>query len=157
MTMTNPLIIIGAILLLVVKPACLAFQQPPLSCCTSSTDVTSLVSRQTPKYRNSIGSRTTTLARASSSSSSFEDNNDDEEGYEIRRDASVDSRRRRQSTSLRVETTFGAENVPVEQRPSNEYLNLIQQPTFAWASQESGDGGLVLRLAVTYIALFVLV
>ncbi len=153
--MTNPLIIIGVSLLLVVKPACLAFQRTPLSCCKSITDATSLVSRQTPKYRNSIGSRTITLARASSSS--FKDNDDDEEGYEIRSDTSVDSRGPRQSTSPRAETTFGAENVPVEQRPSNEYLNLIQQPTFAWASQESGDGGLVLRLMVTYIAFFVLV
>ena len=141
---TNPLIIIGASLLLVIKPACLAFQQTPLSCCCCKSNAK--VTRQTPKYRpNSIGSRTITLARGASSSS-FEDNDNDEDGYEIRRD-----------TSLRIETTFGAENVPVDQRPSNEYLNLIQQPTFAWASQESGDGGLVLRLAGTYIAFFVLV
>lgn len=156
--MTNRLIIFGAsLLLLLVNPDCSAFQQMPpllLSYSKSCTGATSLfVSRQTPTYRNSIGSRTITRA-----SSFFADNDDDdeeeEEGYEIVRDTSFD---RRQSSSLRVETTFGAENVPVEQRPSNEYLNLIQQPTFAWASQESGDGGLVLRLLVTYIAFFVLV
>ncbi|KAL7514207.1 hypothetical protein ACHAXN_013234 [Cyclotella atomus] len=71
---------------------------------------------------------------------------EDEDGYEI------------QSTgSTRPETTFGAENVPVEQRPSNEYLNLIRQPTFGWASQERGDTGLALRLAVIYAVFFTLV
>lgn len=54
-------------------------------------------------------------------------------------------------------TTFGAENVPVDQRPSNEYLNLIDAPTFGWASQECGDGGLALRLAVMYAAFYFLV
>lgn len=138
-----------------VNPDCLAFQLTPpllLPFSKSCTDAASLlvVSRQP---RNSIGSRT--IIRASSF---FADNDDDDEeeddGYEILRDTSFD---RRQSNALRVETTFGAENVPVEQRPSNEYLNLIQQPTFAWASQESGDGGLVLRLVITYIVFFVLV
>eukprot|EP00804_Cyclotella_cryptica_P000139 CCRYP_019700-RA/>CCRYP_019700-RA protein AED:0.45 eAED:0.45 QI:0/-1/0/1/-1/1/1/0/290 len=74
-------------------------------------------------------------------------NNDDEsEGYEIRS----------QSTTSRPETTtFGAENVPIDQRPSNEYLNLIRQPTFGWASQENGDIGLTLRLGIVYAAFFV--
>ena len=71
---------------------------------------------------------------------------EDEEGYEIR-----------VSGTTRPETTFGAENVPVEQRPSNEYLNLIRQPTFGWASQESGDAGLAIRLGVIYTAFFVLI
>ncbi|KAL7541776.1 hypothetical protein ACHAWF_007029 [Thalassiosira exigua] len=74
---------------------------------------------------------------------------DDEEGYEIR--GSGDSSG---GSARRPETTFGAENVPVDQRPSNEYLNLIRQPTFGWASQESGDAGLVLRLAVVYVTFF---
>ncbi|KAL7468960.1 hypothetical protein ACHAXS_009205, partial [Conticribra weissflogii] len=72
---------------------------------------------------------------------------DDDEGYEIRG----------LSDANRPETTFGAENVPVEQRPSNEYLNLIRQPTFGWASQESGDSGLAVRLAIIYAAFFGLV
>ena len=71
---------------------------------------------------------------------------DDEDGYEIR-----------STGSDRPETTFGAENVPVEQRPSNEYLNLIRQPTFGWASQESGDVGLSIRLGAIYAVFFVLV
>lgn len=71
---------------------------------------------------------------------------EEEDGYEIRG-----------TGSERPQTTFGAENVPVEQRPSNEYLNLIRQPTFGWASQESGDSGLALRLAAIYTAFFILV
>ncbi|EED96095.1 predicted protein, partial [Thalassiosira pseudonana CCMP1335] len=47
--------------------------------------------------------------------------------------------------------------VPVDQRPSNEYLNLMRQPTFPWASQESGDLGLGIRLGVIYVAFFGLV
>lgn len=74
---------------------------------------------------------------------------DDEEGYEIESNGAGKT----QQTS----TSFGAENVPVDQRPSNEYLNLINQPLFGWASQETGDQGLGLRLAVTYAAFFVLV
>lgn len=69
----------------------------------------------------------------------------DDDGYEIRGETTANGIRRPQ-------TTFGAENVPVEQRPSNEYLNLIGQPTFNWASQESGDSGLGIRLAVVYFA-----
>ena len=68
-------------------------------------------------------------------------------GYEIRGE----------NSSLRPETTFGAENVPVDQRPSNEYLNLLNEPTYGWASQDSGDLGLVLRLAAIYIGFFFLV
>lgn len=77
------------------------------------------------------------------------DEDDEEEGYEINNIRTT----QQQQTS----TSFGAENVPVDQRPSNEYLNLINQPTYGWASQENGDGGLVVRLAVTYAAFFVLV
>lgn len=72
----------------------------------------------------------------------------DEEGYEIRSDG-VDF--------LPERSTFGAENVPTDQLPSNEYLNLVRQPTFGWASQESGDLGLVIRLAVMYAAFYGLV
>lgn len=68
---------------------------------------------------------------------------DDDEGYEIRG-----------SEGSKPQFTFGAENVPVDQRPSNEYLNLTRQPTFGWASQESGDIGLIIRLTVTYVVLF---
>ena len=78
------------------------------------------------------------------------DDTDDSSGYEIRA-------KNTDGSSPRPQTTFGAENVPVDQRPSNEYLNLIQQPTFNWASQDSGDIGLGIRLAVIYVALFALV
>ncbi|KAL7483641.1 hypothetical protein ACHAW6_009287 [Cyclotella cf. meneghiniana] len=69
---------------------------------------------------------------------------DESQGYEIR------------SPSSRPETTstFGSENVPADQRPSNEYLNLIRQPTFGWASQDNGDAGLAARLALVYAAFF---
>ena len=74
---------------------------------------------------------------------------DDEEGYEIESNGA--------GKTKQTSTSFGAENVPVDQRPSNEYLNLINQPLFGWASQEIGDQGLGIRLAVTYAAFFVLV
>lgn len=80
-----------------------------------------------------------------------EDDEEEEEGYEI------NNTRTTQQQQQQTSTSFGAENVPVDQRPSNEYLNLINQPTYGWASQENGDGGLVVRLAVTYAAFFVLV
>ena len=81
-----------------------------------------------------------------------EDDEEEEEGYEIN-----NTRKTQQQQQQQTSTSFGAENVPVDQRPSNEYLNLINQPTYGWASQENGDGGLVVRLAVTYAAFFVLV
>ncbi|KAL3777518.1 hypothetical protein ACHAW5_001333 [Stephanodiscus triporus] len=77
------------------------------------------------------------------------DDDDDVEGYEVR--AGDPSRRRPDNTA------FGAENVPIDFRPSNEYLNLIRQPTFGWASQESGNAGLAIRLAVVYVGFFILV
>ena len=55
------------------------------------------------------------------------------------------------------ETSFGAEAVPEDQRPANEYLDLIRQPLFAWADQERGDGGLAARLGATYLAFGVLI
>jgi len=72
---------------------------------------------------------------------------DSEDGYQIR-DA---------TNGFRPKATFGAENVPIDQRPSQEYLNLIDQPLFGWASQEVGDAGLAIRLGVFYVAVFVLV
>ena len=81
------------------------------------------------------------------SSSSTIRYSDEQSGYEIR----TESRQQIETTS------FGAENVPVDQRPSNEYLNLIRQPTFGWASQDSGDIGLSVRLAILYVTLFGLV
>jgi hypothetical protein len=76
---------------------------------------------------------------------------DDYEGYEILAEGGSSNNR------SRPVTTFGAENVPIDFRPSNEYLNLIRQPTFGWASQESGDMGLALRLAIVYAGFFSLV
>ena len=75
---------------------------------------------------------------------------DDEEGYEIRSDTRL--------SATTTSTSFGAENVPLDFRPSNEYINLINQPTFNWATTENGgDLGLLLRLVVTYIAFFIIV
>lgn len=54
-------------------------------------------------------------------------------------------------------TSFGAEAVPEGQRPANEYLDLIKQPLFGWASQERGSKGLLLRLGLVYAAVFALV
>ena len=143
MAMTNPLLIIGASLLLVANNDSWAFHQPP-----PLPSLKIRTGRQPSKHDRCIIGSKSIQARASPSSS------DDEEveGFEIRRDSSG-----QRSTPFRVETTFGAENVPVDFRPSNEYLNLIQQPTFAWASQETGDVGLVLRLAITYLVFFFLV
>ena len=84
-----------------------------------------------------------------------EDDDDDTEGYEIR--GYYDTNNSKGSNRLRPETTFGAENVPVDFRPSNEYLNLVRQPTFGWASQECGDSGLAIRLAIVYAGFFFLV
>ena len=53
--------------------------------------------------------------------------------------------------------SFGYEGVPEEQRPATEYNNLRQQLLFNWASEESGDSGLLIRLGITYVALFALV
>jgi hypothetical protein len=39
------------------------------------------------------------------------------------------------------ETSFGAEMVPEEQRPVNEYLDVIKSPMFGWASEKSGTKG----------------
>ena len=63
----------------------------------------------------------------------------------------------RSSSSFRPETSFGAEAVPEEQRPANEYLDLIRQPLFGWASQETGSSGLAIRLAATYVGFYALV
>lgn len=54
-------------------------------------------------------------------------------------------------------TTFGAEAVPLEQRPANEYLGLISAPFFDWANRPGGDISLVVRLGVLYAVTFVAV
>eukprot|EP00565_Helicotheca_tamesis_P001699 CAMPEP_0185740806 /NCGR_PEP_ID=MMETSP1171-20130828/38621_1 /TAXON_ID=374046 /ORGANISM="Helicotheca tamensis, Strain CCMP826" /LENGTH=243 /DNA_ID=CAMNT_0028412731 /DNA_START=150 /DNA_END=881 /DNA_ORIENTATION=- len=64
---------------------------------------------------------------------------------------------RGEAGSIRPETSFGAEAVPEEQRPANEYLDLIRQPFFAWADQERGNTGLAIRLAAVYVVSFFLV
>ena len=51
-------------------------------------------------------------------------------------------------------TSFGAEAVPEGQRPVNEYLDLLRQPLFGWASEESGNKGLLIRLAAVYAVVF---
>jgi len=55
------------------------------------------------------------------------------------------------------ETSFGSEAVPQEQLPINEYLDVIRQPLFDWASLPTGSRGLLTRLALVYGAEFVLV
>lgn len=55
---------------------------------------------------------------------------------------------------LRPDTSFGADAVPEEQRPVNEYLDVTSQPMFGWASLESGNKGLMTRLVVVYSVLF---
>jgi hypothetical protein len=52
------------------------------------------------------------------------------------------------------ETSFGAEAVPEGQRPVNEYLDLLRQPLFGWASEESGNKGLMIRLLAVYAVVF---
>lgn len=49
-------------------------------------------------------------------------------------------------------TTFGSEEVPENQRPTNEYMELLTQPLFDWA--QAGDSGLGLRLLGVYIFFF---
>jgi len=78
--------------------------------------------------------------------SATEEEDDDEMKFEVKSDS-----------SFRPETSFGAEAVPEEQRPANEYLDLIRQPLFGWASQESGNSGLAIRLAATYVAFYALI
>jgi Protein of unknown function (DUF1230). len=51
-------------------------------------------------------------------------------------------------------TTFGSEAVPMEQRPANEYLNLLSAPFFDWANRPSGNAALGIRLGVLYAVLF---
>ena len=132
--MTKQRCLIGASVILAAVHPATAFQPSPLSS-RSQTQI----SRQNRCADECKTNQLTLIAY------SYDD--DDGSGFEIRGDNTNGS-------GPRPETTFGAENVPVEQRPSNEYLNLIQQPTFGWASQESGDAGLVLRLAAVYIGFF---
>lgn len=125
--MTNPLhFIIGAGLLLVASPT-LAFQPSGISKPSISPKIKRVSNQQQQR----------SLQQHAYSS------DDEDSGFEIRSENNIPTRDR-------PETTFGAENVPVDQRPSNEYLNLIRQPTFGWASQESGDIGLGLRLVAVY-------
>ena len=94
-----------------------------------------------------MGRRPVHASRLYSAADDEGDYDDDEMRFEVRSDS-----------SFRPETsTFGAEAVPEEQRPSNEYLDLIRQPLFGWASQESGNSGLAIRLAATYAAFYALI
>lgn len=54
-------------------------------------------------------------------------------------------------------TSFGSEAVPEEQRPVNEYLNVLEQPMFDWASNDRGAKGLATRLAIVYTVAYALV
>ena len=47
------------------------------------------------------------------------------------------------------ETSFGAEVVPEEQRPVNEYLEMRRSPLFEWASNEVGTKGVSVMASLT--------
>jgi len=57
-------------------------------------------------------------------------------------------------TQFIPETSFGADAVPEGQRPVNEYLDVIRAPLFGWASEETGDEGLLKRLGILYFVAF---
>lgn len=57
--------------------------------------------------------------------------------------------------TLSPKTSFGAEAVPEEQRPVNEYLDVTKAPLFGWANRPTGSLGLLLRLAVFYLTISV--
>lgn len=80
---------------------------------------------------------------------SYKDGEEEEEDPWARKDSA--------RTKTTVATSFGSESVPQEQRPTNEYLNLLQQPLFGWASQETGNIGLFQRLLLSYLVIFCLV
>lgn len=53
---------------------------------------------------------------------------------------------------LSPEKSFGADAVPEDQRPVNEFLDVTNQPLFGWA--QTGNKGLLTRLAIVYSVLF---
>ena len=57
--------------------------------------------------------------------------------------------------SLSPETAFGAEVVPEGQRPVNEFLDMKRAPLFGWASNEVGLNGLLQRLGLFYVVVFI--
>ncbi len=169
-TMTNPMNLIAAASLLILSAAnhdpVSAFQSPAVAASSSSS---CLIRRRRPEHVvvGSPSRPTTTPSVPLLASSPYDyddDDDDDTEGYEIR-DGGGGGRNSNNNGNndngnrppLRPETTFGAENVPADFRPSNEYLNLVRQPTFGWASQECGDAGLAIRLAFVYAGFFFLV
>lgn len=143
--MRKTLFVVGLNLLLAANSA--AFQRPPP---LAGFRADALTRPSTPKHDNERAAAIIDVSLMSLRSSQSDDNarGPGGDGYEIRSSPGKNGAPR---------TTFGAENVPVDQRPSNEYLDLINAPTFGWASQESGDGGLVLRLAAIYVAFYFLV
>jgi hypothetical protein len=168
-TMTSPMNLIAAASLLLSaanhNPAASAFRSPAAAAAASSS---SLIRRRRPEHAIVGGpSRPTPSVPLASSPYDDDDYDDDDtEGYEIRDGGGRNSNKNNNNNNnnngnrrspLRPETTFGAENVPVDFRPSNEYLNLVRQPTFGWASQECGDSGLAIRLAIVYAGFFFLV
>jgi hypothetical protein len=61
------------------------------------------------------------------------------------------------ATKSQPSTTFGAEAVPEEQRPANEYLDLISAPFFDWANRPGGDTTFAIRLGALYTVTLVAV
>lgn len=166
--MTSPMNLIAAASLLLSaanhNPAASAFRSPAAAAAAASSS--SLIRRRRPEHAI-VGSPSRPTPSVPLASSPYDDDDyddDDTEGYEIRDGGGRNSNKNNNNNNngnrrspLRPETTFGAENVPVDFRPSNEYLNLVRQPTFGWASQECGDSGLAIRLAIVYAGFFFLV
>jgi hypothetical protein len=93
-----------------------------------------------PSSSSPVLSRTT-RPRLSSLSLEARRNRDDDDVFE----------------ALVPETSFGAETVPEEQRPVNEYLNVLRQPLYDWPALASGSGGLLTRLLVLYAVVFAVI
>eukprot|EP00568_Trieres_chinensis_P005696 CAMPEP_0183291208 /NCGR_PEP_ID=MMETSP0160_2-20130417/702_1 /TAXON_ID=2839 ORGANISM="Odontella Sinensis, Strain Grunow 1884" /NCGR_SAMPLE_ID=MMETSP0160_2 /ASSEMBLY_ACC=CAM_ASM_000250 /LENGTH=282 /DNA_ID=CAMNT_0025451979 /DNA_START=37 /DNA_END=885 /DNA_ORIENTATION=+ len=93
--------------------------------------------------RSAVAPRTTTAARTPSPLAYSPDFEDDD--FDLT------------SSANKPRTSFGAEAVPEEQRPANEYLDLIRQPLFGWADETRGTKGLAIRLGAVYAAFGVLI
>ena len=61
------------------------------------------------------------------------------------------------TTTFRPETNFGSENVPVAQRPINEYLDVTNQPFFTWARDSTTNIELFMKFLGCYTFLFLVI
>jgi len=74
--------------------------------------------------------------------------------FKFRLDNDEDDEQQRVDVYDTPRVTFGAEAVPEDQRPANEYLDLISAPLFDWADENAGSKGLLLRLGGLYTVCF---